>query len=142
MEVVGLRSDQPGADGVRMDVANEVHQIRVRVAQAGPVSVLEQMAAPAVATVEILGVPTEQALHPNAQGEFTTPNHQMDVVRHQNIRDDTEIAPLATTNQRLEEGEAVAIVAENPLAVHAARIHVMDLPRKIAPRSSCHRRRG
>ena len=75
-----------------MDVADQTQQVLVLVADNGFVSSLKKMADFAIAAVEILSVGLLQSLHELGERNATGFNQQMDVVGHQAVGIDTDMA--------------------------------------------------
>jgi hypothetical protein len=66
-----------------MDVANQLQQIGILLAENGFITVLEKMPATLVPTVEAHRIPGEQALHDNRYRYIPGAQQQMEMVRHE-----------------------------------------------------------
>jgi hypothetical protein len=75
-----------------MDIANQRQQIFVPIADNGFVPALEEMADFAIASVEMLGVGLLQSLHEFGQRNATSLHQQVDVVGHQAVGVDPDMA--------------------------------------------------
>jgi hypothetical protein len=66
-----------------MDVAHQLQQIGILLAEDGFITVLEKMPAAPVAPVEAHHIPGEQPLHDSRYRHIPGPQQQMEMVRHE-----------------------------------------------------------
>ena len=95
MPAVTIPFRSPGKFGpnrIEMNITNQRHQILIPVADNGLIPSLEEMADFSIAAVKILSVGLLQSLHELGERNATGFNQQMDVVGHQAVGIDTDMA--------------------------------------------------
>jgi hypothetical protein len=100
-----------------MNVAHQLQQVLVPVAQYRFVAPLEQMSYCAVTPVVDLGVSELYPLHDLSEGDFRGFRQQVNVVTHQNIGVDDKFVAAAVVFEALEVSQSVLVIAKKSSAV-------------------------
>jgi hypothetical protein len=132
------RADEAGADGVLEHVVDGRRQVLVGLDDTRGEAVAEEVAGPAVLSVEALGVhPVESA---QTVGELLSRARDDEVVvrRHETERDDVPPLLLHDLSEKGQEAATVVIVAIDGAAVDAADRDVVDAVGEEAARDPRH----
>jgi hypothetical protein len=112
------------AEGIEVDVANQLRKVGIFVADDGFVTVLEEVAGAVVAEVEGDGVAGEEPAH--ELGEGGHPGAVKEVVRHERPREALHRCLLEKELKPSEEIPAVLVVGEYFAALCAANDDVLE----------------
>ncbi len=113
-------SDDAGADGVEVDVSEGGEEVRV-VKHAGEEAALPEAAATIEPTMEILGILAREVLHEPADGILDLAgDDEVNVVRHDGVTVDADLAEIGVVVQESEKLGAVLVAEEDRLAIVAA----------------------
>src|SRR4030042_1608543 len=97
-----------------MDVARELQQVGVILADDGLVAVLEEVPVAAMAAIEVDHITGEELSHAGGEGLLDCPHQEMEMVGQERPSVDGKISPLAETAEAAQEILPVPIVPENP----------------------------
>ena len=95
-----------------MEVADELQEVRLFLADRGFVAVLKQVAVAPVPTVEIPRVPREETPETPGKGVHSCPDEKVKVVRHERPGIDDEGASPGQGPKPLHEPVTIAVVPE------------------------------
>ena len=114
---VGGGVDHAGTDGVEVDVGEGGEEV-MRVEDAGVKAILPEPAAAHQASMEVLGVLRGQVLHEAADAVFDLAcNYEVDVIGHEGIAVDGDLAKVSMVVEEGEEVGAVGVSKEDGLPV-------------------------
>ena len=125
-------------DGIQVEVADELQEIRLLLHHDGFVPILEEMAHTLVAAVERPRIPREERPHAAGQGALSRPEQQMGVVREQGPRVHGERPVLRQRGEAADEVGAVRIVPEEGGPLDSPHHHVVEGLRRIEARLARH----
>lgn len=104
--------NDPCADGIEMDVADQGQEVVVFVAENGFVAVLEQVAGSFVPAVVVLGVPGEEFPHDAGHAVFAALKEDVDVIPHEDPCVDSALPFTHGLTKPLKETASVLVVSE------------------------------
>jgi len=101
-------------------------------------SALEEMAGHSMAAVERLRVDAVQPLEAIGERRFDQFDYEVVVVRHQAVRVESPLAPLAGGIEQGDQASSIGVVAEDFLASVSSRGDVENVARALDPELACH----
>jgi hypothetical protein len=121
-----------------MDVPGQLQQIRLLLAENGLVPVLEQMAKPLMAPIEIDRIPGEQLPHALGERAVARARQKMEVVRHEGPGIHDQIPAPAQGRKPAHEVLPVSVVLEDFGSLVSSPHDVVQGTRGIQPWLSGH----
>src|SRR6266542_6275998 len=100
-----------------MNVADQLQQIGVFLAENSFISALKQMTALLVSAVEVLGIGLLEPLHVFGKGRLGTLEQQMNVIGHQTIRIDRDPVFPPIVGESFQVDSIVAVLQKGLLRV-------------------------
>jgi hypothetical protein len=129
---------EPGADGVLDDVATDVGQLVLVFDLSAPEALAEEVAPPAVASVEPLRVAAVELLEPRGELGDGRLDDEVVMVGHQAERMDAPVVPAHDEAEEAEKGAAVVVVAVDGDSAGTPRGDVEPAVRKDVSRQAGH----
>ena len=129
---------QPRPHRVEVDVAAQFPEVALVLDQHGLVAALEEVAAAAVAAVELAGVAAVEILHAGGQVGPGRLDEQMIVVVHQGEGVDLPAIGLGGAADPVDAALEVGRLAEDDLPAIAARGDVVEAVLDLDAQGSCH----
>ena len=130
---------QARCDRVQHDVPNRVEEVRLRLDHARRVPRLEQMADVPVTLVEPSRVQAVQPVHPRREVGVREREDEMEVIRHQAVRETRPAAAIHRLSQKCHEHALVGVVGEDPIASNTSRSHMHRALDRLDARCTAHR---
>lgn len=121
-----------------MQVANQIQQIGVLVAEDCFIATLKQMTNRLVLAVEVERVALLQPLHQLGQRRLACFEKQVDVIPHQHVGVQPKAVPVLIPAEQFKLAAAVKIGAKDLLALVAAGNHMVESTREVDSGPSCH----
>lgn len=119
------RVDDPGAQRIEMDIANQFEQIGILIADYRFVAILKQMPAALVPHVENDGIAGQQTTHEMAEGVFARAQEKMDVIVEQRPGKAIRVGFFEKGRKTLQKVGAIHIVNKDRALFNAANNNVL-----------------
>jgi hypothetical protein len=121
-----------------MDVAGELQQVGVVLADDGFVAVLKEMPVAGMAAIEVDYITGEELAHAGGERLLDCPHQEMEMVGQERPSVDGKISPLAEIREAAQEVLPVAIVLEDPGPFDPSADYMMQGSRGIEARLTGH----
>lgn len=131
-------SDDSGAKGVKVEIPDEFQEIDFLIDHDRLVPILEQIASPLVAAVELAGVASQERSHTAAEGTGLGAHQQMGVVRQDRESINGEGARLCQGGNAPDEVLPIPIIPKDDLAVQPPDHHMVEGAGRVKARSAWH----
>ena len=109
--------DNPRAKGIQVEIAHQLQEVDVFVDHDGFVPILEEVARPLMAAIELSGVPGQERAHAALQGASLGAHQKVGMVGQECPGIDSEMPGLCEVGYPPEEILPILVVAEYELAV-------------------------
>jgi hypothetical protein len=131
-------ADQLRPQRIQMQVANELEQVGFVFTEDGPVPVLEDMAAPSMAAVELTRMASHESMHGAGETRPSRSKKQVEVVRNESPGIEQNSAPLDHPTQASHESVPVGVVSEDARPLDAPGHYVMENTGRVESWASWH----
>ncbi len=121
-----------------MDVAGQFEEVGFVLHDDRAVTILEQVAVPAVASVEAGRIPGEEAAHNARERPLACPQEEMDMIREQGPGEHLGPAGRDLSGETVEKVRPVLIGAEEQRVLDPPGHHVVEHPGRIQAGTAWH----
>jgi hypothetical protein len=130
--------DDSGAKRIQVEIPDEFQEIDFLIDHDGLVAILEEVACPIVAAVELAGVAGQERSHAAAQGARLSSHQQMGVVRQDREGVYGEVSRVRESGNSPDKILPIPVIPKDDLAVQTPDHHMVQSAGCVESRSAWH----